>query len=635
MEHKTSFSVLLRIFISPFMFLKYLGLGLFVTLYIFVTPFTIILSTFIKYLLYGFIVLSNFLYNIIEIFTIKFPVFTFIGFTVIMFVVSNIFIAISKFLKKLFAPLIEKLLIQLEKNKTKKEAKAVKKREQKKNKEEIQKAKIQEKHERNKKRKNDVFINENVKIEKKSTGEHISGIFSSIINSPKTFINKIKNSYSNSTAVRYVNNKKLLNSEALMIDFEGDDAKKSENKILYEYIAKNEEGKIIKGYLEAFSKVEVHSFLLSENLIVYSIKTNRWITLFHKGEATNKTKIKNKDLIFFLTQLSTYLKSGITLVESLKILTRQYKDKRYQKIFNSVVYSLTIGDSFSDALLKQGNAFPRILINMVKTSEMTGELPEVLDDMADHFEKIDKTRKEMINSLMYPCLVFVFSIGVIIFLMLFVIPKFVEIYDSMDSSAIPAFTMFIMHLSEFLKKYIILLIIGVIVVCIGFYQMYKRVRSFRTGVQWVLMKMPVIGNVIIYNEVTMFTKTLASLQKHNVYITESMDILNRMTNNEIYKMLILNTITNLSKGDKISDAFKGEWAFPVPAYEMLVTGEKTGELPEMMDKVATYYQTLQESSAARIKTFIEPILIVFLTAIVGAIVLAIIIPMFSMYSAIQ
>ena len=147
--------------------------------------------------------------------------------------------------------------------------------------------------------------------------------------------------------------------------------------------------------------------------------------------------------------------------------------------------------------------------------------------------------------------------------------------------------------------------------------------------------MPVFGNVVIYNEVTMFTKTFSSLLSHNVFITDSMDILNRLTNNEIYKSLILDTITNLARGEKISSAFKDHWAFPIPAYEMIVTGERTGQLAEMMAKVSSYYQEMHRNAVTRIKTFVEPVLIVILTVVVGIIVLAIVIPMFSMYSAIQ
>ena len=114
--------------------------------------------------------------------------------------------------------------------------------------------------------------------------------------------------------------------------------------------------------------------------------------------------------------------------------------------------------------------------------------------------------------------------------------------------------------------------------------LYKKVKVFKTGVQWTLMHLPGFGNVIIYNEVTMFTKTFSSLLAHNVFITDSMDILNKVTNNEIYKMMILDAITNIAKGEKISIAFKDQWAFPIPAYEMIVTGEKTGQLPEMSIK---------------------------------------------------
>ena len=149
------------------------------------------------------------------------------------------------------------------------------------------------------------------------------------------------------------------------------------------------------------------------------------------------------------------------------------------------------------------------------------------------------------------------------------------------------------------------------------------------------MHVPAIGSTIIYSEVATFTKTFSSLLSHNVSIIECMEILTKVTNNEIYKMLITDVVANLAKGGKVSDAFEGSWAFPLPAYEMICTGERTGELPDMLNRVSIYYQSLQKSSVTRIKTFIEPILTVFLTVIVGAIILAVIIPMFNLYQAVQ
>ena len=148
------------------------------------------------------------------------------------------------------------------------------------------------------------------------------------------------------------------------------------------------------------------------------------------------------------------------------------------------------------------------------------------------------------------------------------------------------------------------------------------------------MNLPVIGKIIIYNEITMFTKTFASLLNHNVYITDCMEVLSKITNNEVYKMLIFDTITNLAKGEAISNSFKNHWAFPNVAYEMILTGEKTGQLGTMMDRVANYYQEQHKNAVNQIKAFIEPIMIVILAGIVGTVLLSVVLPMFDMYQGI-
>lgn len=502
-------------------------------------------------------------------------------------------------------------------------------------KEEALKRKKELKEQKKKLKEKDSYINENAVIEKKKFGDVINDGLESLISVPKKISKKLKERYQNSTFVRNRRNKESMEREALLIDFNGDDAEKSDKKVVYEYVGKNAEGKLVKSYFEAFSKVEVHSFLLSEGFEVYSIKTSKWIQFLHGSKQVSHVKFKTKDLLFFLTQLSTYIKAGIPLVESLRILSRQFENKGYQKLFRAMIYDLTMGDNFSDAMGKQGESFPKILVNMVKASEMTGELPETLDDMAQYFTEADKTRKQMITAMTYPTIIFVLAIGAVSFIMIYIVPKFTDIYASMDNAELPAITLFITNLSKFLAGNYLYLLGGIILVVIGFRYLYKGVKLFRTLVQYVLMHTPVVKNIIIYNEVTMFTKTFASLLRHNVFITDTMEILNKITNNEIWKMLILDTITNLAKGEKISTAFKDHWAVPVPAYEMIVTGERTGQLPEMMQKVSEYYQELHKNAVGRIKSFVEPILILFLTGVVGLIVLSIVIPMFGMYDNIN
>lgn len=485
------------------------------------------------------------------------------------------------------------------------------------------------------KRKKQESKSESITINKLTFSDRFKNFVKNVNELPKKVKIAFRQKWENTSIAKNRRNKLDLNRKALLVEFSGKDAERSDVKVMYEYVVKDQDGKILKGYADGYSKVEVHSYLLSEGYQVYSIRTNKWIQMLHGSTGSNKVKIKTKDLIFFVTQLSTYLKSGITLIESLKILSRQYKKKSYKKIFKKIIYDLSMGENLSTAMENRGVAFPNLLITMVKSSEMTGELPEVLDDMADYFTEAEKTRKQMITAMMYPSIVFVFAISVLTFIMLYVIPKFVDIYDSMDGVKIPALTTFIMNTSYFIKSNIWFIALGVVLFITLFRFLYKKVKQFRIVVQWILMHLPVINNIIIYKEVTMFTKTFASLLAHNVYITDSMEILSKVTQNEIYRGLIFNTVTNLARGERLSAEFEGHWAFPIPAYEMIVTGERTGQLPEMMSKVSAYYQELHQNAVTRIKTFIEPVLIVFLTAMVGVIVLSIVLPMFNMYQSIQ
>ena len=444
----------------------------------------------------------------------------------------------------------------------------------------------------------------------------------------KTFKEKVNDWYNNLSIVKDAKNRRELQRQTLLIDFEGADAVRSEEKIMYKYVAKNKDtGKVEKGMFAAFSKLDVHSFLLAEGYEVYEISPQAKIS---NGITLASPKFKSTELDFFLTQLSTFLKSGITLVESVKILSKQSKKSAHTNIYKSIIYELSMGENFSEALAKQGNVFPRLLINMIKTSELTGDLPETLDDMADYYRETEKTRKQMISALTYPIVVLCFAFVILIFIMVSVIPQFVSIYANMETG-LPAITITIINLSNFLKSYWMYVVLGVIAFIIMFIVLFKSIKVFRSVVQSLVMNLPIFGKIIIYNEVTMFTKTFASLLNHNVYITDCMEVLSKITNNEVYKMLIFDTITNLAKGEAISNSFKNHWAFPNIAYEMILTGEKTGQLGEMMDKVARYYQEQHKNAVNQIKAFIEPVMIIILAAIVGVVLLSVILPMFDMY----
>lgn len=400
-------------------------------------------------------------------------------------------------------------------------------------------------------------------------------------------------------------------------------------KTRYKYTAYDKNGKQVKGYFDAFRRMDVESFLTAQGYKIVDIKAKKISKISNFLMFSNE--MKYKDLSFFLTQLSTYIKSGIPLTDSLVMIENQTKDKKKKNLYKRVIYELNTGANFSEALARQGNIFPKLLINMLKTSELTGNLTESLDDMASYYKTADNNRKQVISALTYPSIVLVISIAVLTFLLIYIIPEFQGIFDQLGSE-LPGITLFLINMSEFMQNNIIKIVLAIFASVIIIIMLYKHVKKFRYYVQWIAMHIPVIRDVLIDNEIVMFTKTFSSLIKHDVFITDSIEMLGKITNNEIFKDIIKEAVTNLSAGAGLSLAFENKWAFPRIAYEMLVTGEKTGRLGPMMDNVANYYEEEQKNLVQRLKSLVEPVMIIILAFIIGVILLAVFIPMFSIYS---
>ena len=421
----------------------------------------------------------------------------------------------------------------------------------------------------------------------------------------------------------------------LMIDLQNAGATRSKVPHVYLYKVRDASGRIITGTMNGLSKLDINSYLINEGYDIYSIKTSPFIDFVYKDSSFMGKKMSTKDLIFWLTQLSTYIKAGLTLNESIKILTSQMKgNKARTTAFKAISYELTLGESFSSALEKQGTMFPALLINMIKAAEASGTLVETLDDMSDYYTEINETRRQMVSAMTYPAIISIFAIGVVIFILSYIVPQFTDIY-AQNGTEITGITKIVVDASSFLQNNYMLLIGIILAVVVIIIVLYKTVKAFKTTMQIFLMHIPVVKNVIIYNELTIFSKTFASLLRNNVFITDSMDILSRITNNEVYRAILYRTINNIIKGEKISEAFKDHWAIPDVAYYMIVTGESTGDLANMMQKVSEYYQLLHKNIINNLKSFIEPIMISFLAIIVGVIIIAVIVPMFDMYGQIS
>ena len=387
---------------------------------------------------------------------------------------------------------------------------------------------------------------------------------------------------------------------------------RSETPLVFKYLVKDSDGKKYSNIFIAYSKLEVLIYLQNEGYKVLKIETSKFLNVFYDPTRNTAFKFKNKDLIFWLTQLSTYLKAGIPLTQSMQILSKQMsKNKNKKRLFDSIVYYLTMGEVFSSALDKQGKSFPALLISMIRTAEATGKLEETLDDMAAYYTDIENTRKAMVSAM-----------SVVTFMLLYIIPQFQNIYAE-TGATLNGFTLFLINMSVFLKGNIINILLVIILIILLIIIIYNRVKAFKKSLQVLIMRVPLIGKIVIYKEMNIFTKTFSSLLQNNVFITDSMHLLSEVTNNEVYKEIMYKTVYYIAKGDKISTAFKDHWAVPDVAYYMIVTGESTGELASMMAKVADYYQTEHKTIIDSLKAFIEPALIIMLAVVVGGIVMAV------------
>ena len=418
----------------------------------------------------------------------------------------------------------------------------------------------------------------------------------------------------------------------LVLEADGRDAIKYDTKQVWDYVARDKDGKIVKASLSAYSKMDVYSFLMDDKYTVYKIELSKQANILGTGNLF-KTKIKTKDLVFWLTQLSTYIKAGIPLTDAVRVLTKQNKNKSYNKIYDSIVYELTMGQPFSEALERQGDAFPSLLVNMIKSAEMTGEIENTLDDMANYYQEVEDLKKAIISALAYPVVVMIVAVIILVFMLTYIVPQFVSVFESMKAE-IPAITKFTLALSDFIQTKYGIIIAVVLITVVTYMLLFKKIKAFRSFMQSVFMKLPVVGKLIVAKEISMFARTFSALQKNNVLLTDSIEILAKITNNEIYKELEYKTVENLIKGNKMSETFKDHWAIPDIAYFMILTGESTGELAEMLERVADFYSKEEKQLVGMIKTFIEPLMLIFLAVIVGFILISILVPMFGMYSTV-
>ncbi|RPF50562.1 type II secretion system F family protein [Aquisalibacillus elongatus] len=398
----------------------------------------------------------------------------------------------------------------------------------------------------------------------------------------------------------------------------------------YKYEAYDFYGTVKKGRLEAYNADQVKKMLKDEGYkveIIEEVKDSIWTKEFSIGRP-----VKNRDMVIFLQQFSALLQAGMTIVDTIRILREQTKNKILDKALYYVEVDLRQGTSLANAMGKYAKVFPVILVNMIHSAEVSGTLEETLEDLAHYYEKQHKTLQKVRSSLAYPITVVFVAIAVVTFLLMYVVPQFVTMFNQFGGE-LPWITQTVLQMSELLKAHWLLLLLIVAALTLVFISLLKN-DDVKYKIDHVLLKLPVFGPLILKTNIARMSRTLNSLLKNAVPIIDSIDLTRETIKNRVVNRVLQQSKSSLKQGGSFVKPMEEHWAFPFLVTQMISVGEKTGSLEDMLNQVANFYEEDVETTADQLKSLLEPLLIISLSIIVGTIVLAIVIPMFDLYSQI-
>ncbi len=404
---------------------------------------------------------------------------------------------------------------------------------------------------------------------------------------------------------------------------------------IFTYRVRDVTGKIILSTMEADTSKAVRDKLREKNLLIVSItepKTGINQDLQLPGFLNEENQKPGlKPVAIFARQMATMIDAGLPLVQSLTILQKQSEHKGLKKILKDIRQNVESGIPFSDALVKYPSVFDRLFVNLVRAGEVSGTLDTVLDRVAIFKEKDLALRGKIRGALTYPVIVLVFALGVTYFLLTTIVPQFAKmIKDVNPNASLPGITIFLQVVSDFLLNQTWLLALIIIAVSVAYHYYYKTDNG-RHVIDRIKMKAPVFGNLISKASLASFSSTLSLLIKSGVNIIESLDIVRGTSNNAIVEDALLNAKNAVMQGEQMSQPMAAAVdVFPPMVVSMVAIGEETGGLDTMLDKVAEYYEREVDEAVDQLTAAIEPIMIIFLGAIVGVIVAGMFLPMFAL-----
>ncbi|WP_430886416.1 type II secretion system F family protein [Fusibacter sp. JL216-2] len=396
----------------------------------------------------------------------------------------------------------------------------------------------------------------------------------------------------------------------------------------FQYTGKNSKGETVKGSMEADSRNEVAVTLRRQNVfptqIVNEAQLGREIKL-----TRTKKKITVKDLSIFCNQFATIIRAGISLIECLDILRKQSENQTLKEILDQMFEDVQKGVPLSKSMAKHPKAFPKLLINMVESGELSGQLDLIMQRMADHYDKEFKLNMKIRQAMVYPIILVSVSILVTVFLLIFVLPNFVNMFDDFDIP-LPLFTQILLGTGEFMAQFWYIILLG----SIGIIFMFMRFLNTAEGrlkFDDFKLHVPLIGPVNRKIATSRFSRNLSTMISSGISIIDSMELVSRVIGNVRISEGIDGALDQIKKGEGIAAPLSKIGMFPPMMISMIRIGEDTGNLESLLETTADFYDQEVEIAIQSLIQLINPAILFVMALVVGGIVMAIALPMFEMY----
>lgn len=401
----------------------------------------------------------------------------------------------------------------------------------------------------------------------------------------------------------------------------------------FKYLARTKDGKLQRGFIETKNEDDLVDALQAKGLIVVSYESAQKAKLRASSTHRMHTKVKPDDLIIFARQLTSLINAGVTLLRSLEIITEQVTSRRLQQAMIEIKKDVSSGGSLKDALSKHPKIFSRFWVNIVATGEATGQLAFALEQLTQYMEATAGFMRKITSALVYPAVILCVATAAILVFIIKIIPMFSQIYSGF-SAQLPPFTLIVFSIAEVVKKYF-LLGLGTLVALFFIFRYYRNTHIGRRNTDKLLLDAPVIGNIIRQLAAVRFASGLGMLIKSGTPILHALDIIIESAGNVIIMEMLIKVKENVREGKTMAAPMIEIGLFPEMLSHMVSVGEESGELGNMLEKAALFYQERVDAYVTRLTTLFEPAMIVGIGLIVGALIIAMYLPIFGLAGAIK